>query len=235
MNKRLTLSILSLGLLLTFLVAGIVLLCLHLPTTGGGLRASSLSLAQTSNMTDLFIDSRPCIQNPSSATCNGVLPYVPHNVLERAGGAGACFANEDGVLVEDQQITDGANSPIGTFDLWYSTSCQVYTAHVLYEPNTQQLHITVHVNQLNGNVITQALNSFTALTGAQDSPLISASQSTGDVSNGDVWTPMLYSPNAPIQATAMVGQGDNYQASSQSLLTMFYAAGQPTTVNNRAS
>lgn len=190
-----------------------------------------LALAADRHATDAPIDSRPCRANPSDATCNGVLPFGPHfSIFERAGGSGACF-DDRRMLMEEQPIIDEHNSTIGTLQLWFFPSCQSYAAHLIFNPDGPRATISVQVQQFDQGGIGAAIASVFSWLGSEDNPLPSQTEQTGPAQDDEIWSPLLYSPTAPVQASATID--DAAHGALYGPLTGYYAAGQPTTINGK--
>jgi hypothetical protein len=235
MKRRIWFSILAVIFLLVVFLGGGFLFHMAVRPPSRALAPSLTGDALTFSPSPVHsFDARPCVKMPSSQTCNGILPFFPHGFFERGDGAGACYDTQS-QLMEAQEIKDAQNTIIGSMQLLYFPKCQTYSAHLLYQATHPQGNsIQAEVDQFNANPLSQALNSFATWSGfdAEEELSPDAVQSTGVVSDYDVWTPMVYSPTAPVQATAQVGHGDVFtDPKAQRLLTGYYAAGHATTVN----
>lgn len=194
--------------------------------------AASANGAMTQQATDAPYDSRPCRQHPSAQTCNGVLPFAPHfSIFERAEGSGACF-DDQRMLMEDQQITDAKNNSLETLQLWYFPACKVYTSHLIFGDASQGNTISTEVQQFDGSGIGNAITKFFWNFGDEDPLLPSATEQTGPVQDDEIWSPMLYSPDAPVQASATIDAASGMQYAP---ITGYYAGGHPTTINGKRS
>lgn len=180
-------------------------------------------------------DSHLCKQNPSSTHCNGILPFIPHTFTDRSYGSGACY-DKQSTIVNEQLIKDNKNKVIGTFQLWYMESCGSYTTHVIYTPTDtpQNNSMDITTNQFNNDpnaLLLSDNNPFPNLgfgEYTQGSPQFGSSQSTGVVKgSNELWSPLLYSPTIPVQATAFVGHNGNPHddLQAQTISTQFYIAG----------
>ncbi|GHO60798.1 hypothetical protein [Ktedonobacter robiniae] len=178
-------------------------------------------------------DSRPCAGNPSPTNCNGVLPVIPHfSPDNRDSGNGFCFDHQPHIL-EDQQLTNAAGQRIGTLQLWYFTGCESYAAHLLARPdaNGQQPTLQLQVDQYDGSGILNGITQLFWHLGDEEKLLPSTTQAIGPLQEQEIWSPLLFSPDAPVRASAILHV--NQQTSTA--FSGYYANGQPTTINGQNS
>lgn len=248
MNVRSLLCFLALGLLLPTLTLDIFWheyvpsrnTEAHVRSASPLSRASNMDLARAFTPqrrtaptipTDQPYDSRPCAQQPTPEHCNGVLPVIPHfSVSSRDSGNGYCFDRQPKIM-EDQQITDNMGQTIADFQLWYFTGCKSYAAHLI-EPYDQLPTLQLQVSQYDGSGIFNGITKLFWHLGDEDKLLPSATQTIGPLQDHEIWSPMLYGPDAPVQATATIHMPDNQDYAA---FSNYYAAGQPTTINGQRS
>lgn len=178
-------------------------------------------------------DSRPCAGQPSPATRNGVLPVIPHfSPDSRDGGNGFCFDHQP-TIMEEQQITNAKGHTVGDFQLWYFTGCQSYAAHVIATPQPGEADPTLQlqVDQYDGSGFVNGVTQLFWHIGDEDKLLPSATQAIGPLQEHEIWSPMLFSPDAPVQASTTLSMNNEPSVAFSS----YYAAGHPTTINGQYS
>ncbi|GHO72313.1 hypothetical protein KSD_00840 [Ktedonobacter sp. SOSP1-85] len=178
-------------------------------------------------------DSRPCAQQPSPGHCNGVLPIIPHfSPDSRDAGNGYCFDHQPQIM-EDQQIPDAMGQTMVDFQLWYFTGCKSYAAHLIATPgaNGQQPTLQLQVDQYTGSGILNGITQLFWHVGGEDKLFPSATQAIGPLQDHEIRSPMLYSPDAPVQATTTLQVNNQPYVAFSS----YYAAGHPTTINGQSS
>ncbi len=230
MTRRRTLYLLPLGLLLPILVAAAFLAHATPMQSSHVLRGTLLSISQAQgNGYDQPFDSRPCLAHPSPENCNGILPFGPHfSILSRDEGSGYCF-NDKRMLMEDQQVKDVNGKVVGDFQLWYLPSCQTYTSHLISGTGASQT-ISTQVQQFDGSGVWNGITKLMWHLGDEDPLQPSATQEVGPLQDYEMWSPMLYSPTAPVQASATIDR----DGSSYAPISSYYAAGKHTTINGQS-
>ncbi|GHO72314.1 hypothetical protein KSD_00850 [Ktedonobacter sp. SOSP1-85] len=184
-------------------------------------RAGHTRQDATATTTTQTYDSRPCAQQPSPEHCNGVLPLIPHTPLNsREHGSGSCF-DQQITIMEDQQISNSAGHTIADFQLWFFIGCKSYAAHLIAAPDQPPPTIQLQVQQY---------DAATAATTENKNLHPSATQASGPLVDQETWSPLLYSPHDPVQASMSLRiNQQTYMA-----LTHFYAAGQPTSIHGHS-
>lgn len=178
-------------------------------------------------------DSRPCAQQPSPATCNGVLPVIPRfSPDSRDGGNGFCFDHQP-TIMEDQHITNAKGHTVGDFQLWDFAGCKSYAAHLIATPQPGEADPTLQlqVDQYDGSGFVNGVTQLFWHIGGEDKLLPSATQAIGPLQEHEIWSPMLFSPDAPVQASTTLSMNNEPSVA----FSRYYAADHPTTINGQYS
>jgi hypothetical protein len=239
MKRSIPVKQFSLSLLLSALFAGLFALGASTPalahTTTSGNRLETTQQKATADA--LSFDSRPCLAQPSSTTCEGVLPVAPHTSLtNHEGGSGACFDGSQFSLEQRNLLDPATGKTVGVYQFLFLPHCGTYTLHIhdeqpgmAIDAEVDRLHSSDWLDQLSSN-----LAHLVGIT-SEDIPVSLDAQETTVAHTTDIWTPMLYSPVAPVQGTAWLGQGNPFNPPNQNIITNFFAAGKQTTVNGKQS
>jgi hypothetical protein len=239
MKRSVPIKLFSLSLLLSALFTGLFALGASTPALAHTtvVQTTATTTQQKASADTPSFDARPCLAQPSPATCEGILPVGPDYALTNLhGGSGACFDGTQFSLGQQNILDPTTGKTVGVYQFWFLPDCGTYTLHIhdeqpgiAIDAEVDRLHVSDWLDQLS--------SGFAHLIGinSEDIPVSLDAQETTVASATDIWTPMLYSPTAPVQATALIGQGNAFSAPNQRLITNFFAAGKPTTVNGKSS
>ncbi|WP_169461062.1 hypothetical protein [Ktedonobacter racemifer] len=97
--------------------------------------------------------------------------------------------------------------------------------------NGQQPTLQLQVDQYDGSGILNGITQFFWHLGDEDKLLPSATQAIGPLQEQETWSPLLFSPDAPVQASAIL----HVNQQPFTAFSGYYANGQPITINGQNS
>jgi hypothetical protein len=186
------------------------------PSPGAGSLSYSLNNATASLNLDpnrlqdpATYDTRACVRNPSTATCNGLYPVTPQHVSPALGvklGAGSCI-DKTSKIVENQQIMDGTGTAVGTFQLWWLPTCRSAFGYVSFDfPASQLTSIQVWAQ-------TETYGWWEQIS--QLPPWANDIEQTGPVpgsaieqGHNDLYSPLIYAPADNVSAHIAIDRAD---------------------------
>lgn len=190
------------------LVAALSLLALHIQGSGApSVLASAANGTEQAQGLDpnmledpVTYNARPCLANPSDATCSGIYPVTPPHVSPRLAvqnGAGACI-DKKSTIPENQVITDTSGNAVGNLQIFWLASCQAYFGTVSFSfPLNQVAQASIWVQTESDSNFVQWFQAFTGLA-----PAVHHFQQTGPVAGAnltqqELYTPLIWAPGAP--------------------------------------
>jgi hypothetical protein len=137
-------------------------------------------------------NARPCLANPSDATCSGIYPVTPQHVSAQLGvpnGAGACI-DKHSKIAENQVITNTSGKNVGNLRIFWLPTCQAYFGTVSFSfPLSQVTQASIWVQTESNSNFVQWFEQASGLA-----PAVHHFQQTGPVTGADLTQQELYSP-----------------------------------------